>query len=78
MRHAKTPIHLTPRQHEIAQLIWAGQTGPQIAARLAISPRTVDVHRTMLHAKYRTTNLAQLLKALLRDGVLSHGGTTPC
>lgn len=39
---AATP--LTPREHEIAELVAAGHTNRDIAARLAIAPRTVESH----------------------------------
>jgi DNA-binding NarL/FixJ family response regulator len=36
---------LTPRQREVLQLAAAGQSAKQIAATLAISPRTVEFHK---------------------------------
>lgn len=74
MRRETDPIHLTPRQREIVALIWAGHTNKAMAERLKITVKTVEAHRAMLHAKYRTTNTAQLLKALMRDGVIHQGG----
>jgi DNA-binding NarL/FixJ family response regulator len=35
---------LTNRQVEIIELVAEGLTGPQIAARLHLSPKTVDHH----------------------------------
>jgi non-specific serine/threonine protein kinase len=35
---------LTPRQHEVAQLIAAGLTNREIAARLGVTPGAVSQH----------------------------------
>jgi DNA-binding NarL/FixJ family response regulator len=35
---------LTPRQHEVAQLVAAGQTNVEIASALYLSPGTVERH----------------------------------
>jgi DNA-binding CsgD family transcriptional regulator len=45
------PHGLTTRQLEILELIGDGLTGPQIAARLHISPKTADHHVTAILAK---------------------------
>lgn len=65
------PIHLTPRQVEVARMVWEGLTNKMIAARLKISVKTVEAHRVLLNCKYRTNNTAQLLKALMADGVIA-------
>jgi predicted ATPase/DNA-binding CsgD family transcriptional regulator len=53
----KDPL-LTPREHQVAQLVADGLTNPQIAARLGVSPRTVVNHlehiRTKLGVHTRT------------------------
>jgi DNA-binding CsgD family transcriptional regulator len=35
---------LSPRKHQVVELLAAGLTGGQVAARLGISPATVRVH----------------------------------
>ena len=57
---------LTRRELEIAELVAAGLTSRQIAERLGISERTVEVHRSSLHQKLRmqitASSLSQILK----------------
>jgi DNA-binding NarL/FixJ family response regulator len=40
---------LTDREREVLQLVAEGLTSSQIAARLGVSPRTVESHRANLH-----------------------------
>jgi predicted ATPase/DNA-binding CsgD family transcriptional regulator len=42
---------LTPREHQVAQLVADGHTNPQIAARLGVSPRTVVNHLEHIKTK---------------------------
>lgn len=53
-------VTLSPRQSQIARLINEGFTYAQIATRLDISPRTVEVHAAELRRKFgeRTTRRA--------------------
>jgi DNA-binding CsgD family transcriptional regulator len=47
---------LTPRQHEILALLCQRMTDPEIAARLYISPRTVEGHVTQILGKLGVAN----------------------
>ncbi len=59
---AAAPRHLvTPREGEILELLANGLSGPEIARKLRVSPRTVHVHRTRLMRKLEVHNVAQLL-----------------
>jgi predicted ATPase/DNA-binding CsgD family transcriptional regulator len=51
---------LTRREHEITQLIAAGLTNRQIAARLVIAQRTVDTHVGHILAKLGCSNRSQV------------------
>ena len=42
---------LTPREREVAEKMARGWTNPQIAERLKISPKTLDIHRANAKAK---------------------------
>jgi DNA-binding NarL/FixJ family response regulator len=53
---------LTRREKEILGLLENGLTGPQIAAKLFLSPYTVETHRKNLMQKFNANNLQQLLK----------------
>jgi DNA-binding NarL/FixJ family response regulator len=56
---------LTPRQKEILRLVAQGYTNREIATQLAISVRTVEVHRFNLMRRLRVRNVAQLLRQAL-------------
>lgn len=51
---------LTSREHEIMLLVVAGKTSKQIAQHLAISFRTVEVHRAHLMQKTGASNVLEL------------------
>lgn len=55
-------IHLTPRELEITGHIVNGLTNKEIAARLFLSPVTVETHRKNILAKLRLKNTASLVK----------------
>lgn len=54
------PLALTKREREIAELITAGLTDRQIAARLVIAERTVDTHVSRILAKLGCASRAQV------------------
>ncbi len=54
-------IELTPREHEILQLICEEYTTPEIADKLFLSARTVDGHRNNLLEKLGCKNVAGLV-----------------
>jgi len=56
---------LTPRQKEILRLVAHGLTNREIAQQLAISVRTVEVHRFNLMRRLKVRNVAQLLRQAL-------------
>jgi DNA-binding CsgD family transcriptional regulator len=45
------PAGLTAREVEVLHLVAAGLTNPQVAARLYLSPRTVDAHLQRIYSK---------------------------
>ncbi len=59
--------HLTPREIEIAYLISAGMTNPEIAKKLFISIRTVQAHLRTIYRKVRVHNRTSLVSRLLLD-----------
>jgi FixJ family two-component response regulator len=53
---------LTPREHELLQLIVSGMPNKNIAAELGISIKTVENHRASLMAKTGALNAADLVR----------------
>lgn len=67
----RRPEDLTPREQEILQLVWAGLTNRTIAEQLHISIKTAEAHRANMMKKLRVSNIAQLLKTALEEGLLA-------
>jgi len=61
---------LTEREREVMKLAVAGLTNKEIAQRLGISYRTVEIHRTHVMHKSGATNLLEL--ARIADTLESH------
>jgi two-component system, LuxR family, response regulator FixJ len=59
---------LTPRQVEIFDLVGDGFTSHAIAAKLAISPRTVESYRAEIMAKMQAESVAVLVRQAIRLG----------
>ncbi len=75
MQAKRRPEDLTPREQEILQLVWAGLTNRTIAEQLHISIKTAEAHRANMMKKLRVSNIAQLLKTALEEGLLAtHAG----
>jgi DNA-binding NarL/FixJ family response regulator len=59
---AADPDGLTPRQREVSELVAAGLTDAQIAARLHLSVKTVGHHVSAVLAKTQSTTRRDLYK----------------
>ena len=57
---------LTDREREVMLLLAEGLHNVEVAERLAISPRTVEVHKARIMAKLGARNLAQLIRVVHR------------
>ena len=68
-RASETP-DLTMRERQVLSLLAQGLSNKDISARLGISAKTVDNHRTNLMAKLRAHSMAELLSFALREGFL--------
>lgn len=62
---------LTTREREVLHLVAQGETTPAIAARLAISPRTVETHRTHLMRKLSLHTQTDVIRYALQHGLIS-------
>jgi non-specific serine/threonine protein kinase len=65
------PVRLSPREREILPLLAAGQTYPEIAAVLFVSPRTVEHHVARLFAKLGVRTRVAAVEAARTAGLLS-------
>lgn len=54
--------HLTPREREVFERVAEGQANKVVAIDLAISERTVEIHRSQVMQKMEARNLADLVK----------------
>ena len=68
-KSAATPL-LTAREKEVLALIAEGMTNQEIAAKLYVSPLTVDSHRKNLLAKFEVKNTAAMVKVALEQHLL--------
>lgn len=57
---------LTEREREVMELLVLGLHNRDVAQRLAISPRTVEVHKARVMSKLGARNLAELIR--IADG----------
>jgi two-component system response regulator NreC len=62
---------LTTREREILQMTAEGQTSQKVGDKLAISPRTVEVHRSNLMNKLGLHNQTELIKFAIKRGIIS-------
>jgi two-component system response regulator FixJ len=53
---------LTPREHEVLMLLTQGSQHREIAERLAISPRTVEVYKARMMEKLQCRTLADVIR----------------
>lgn len=61
---------LTTREREVLYLVAQGYTNVEIAEKLYISPRTVEVHRSNMMRKLRLKNHTQLVQFALERKIL--------
>ena len=66
----KDPTELTPREIEVVKLIWEELTAAEIAARLGISPRTVEAHCWNIRQKVRAKSTVGIIKYALQAGII--------
>lgn len=59
---AERKQRLTPREHQVLDLVVAGETNKGVARHLDISERTVEIHRANVMRKMCAKSLADLVK----------------
>jgi len=56
---------LTPRQHEVLNLVLAGKASKVIAFELGISQRTIESHRAAIMEKLGAKSVPELVRLAL-------------
>ena len=59
---------LTPRERQVLRLLAAGVSTRETAARLTISPKTVETHRVRIYAKLGCKSAVELTRIAVRTG----------
>lgn len=59
---------LTTRELQIIQLLMSGHTSKEIASRLKLSPKTIEVHRHRILDKVKQPNTASLINMIQSAG----------
>ncbi len=62
---------LSPREREVLQLLAEGLATKEVAARLLVSPKTIETHRKQLMDKLGLRSVAELTKYAVREGLTS-------
>ncbi len=63
---------LTPREHEVLELVTAGKANKVIAGDLNVSQRTVEIHRARVMEKMGASSLAHLVRMVIAAGDETH------
>ena len=66
-----------PREREILLLAADGMKSAEIAARLSISPRTVEMHRANFMRKLCLKTHTDLIRYAVQQGILQLGTNSP-
>ncbi|BAO45126.1 response regulator transcription factor [Thiolapillus brandeum] len=53
---------LTPREHEVMEMVTAGRSNKEIASALGVSSKTVEAHRAKVMDKMKASSLAELVR----------------
>jgi FixJ family two-component response regulator len=56
---------LTPREHEVMEMVTQGKSNRDIASALGVSAKTVEAHRARVMDKMRAESLAELVRMVL-------------
>jgi len=64
------PDPLSPREHEVLQLVAEGKTSKEIARLLGVSVKTAENHRTRIMARLDIHETAGLVRYAIRRGLI--------
>ena len=60
--------HLTPREHEVMNMVTNGRSNKEIANTLGVSAKTVEAHRAKVMEKMKAQSLAELVRMSITAG----------
>ena len=75
--HARIKAHLeslTPREREVLDHMTQGKQNKVIAQDLAVSPRTIEIHRARVMEKMSAHSVAELVRMMLDLSHTASGG----
>lgn len=61
--------HLTPREHEVMEMVTEGRSNKEIATGLGVSAKTVEAHRARVMEKMEAGSLAELVRMVIAAGI---------
>ncbi len=61
--------HLTPREHEVMEMVTEGRSNKEIAMDLGVSAKTVEAHRARVMEKMEAGSLAELVRMVMAAGL---------
>ena len=64
--------NLTPREHEVMEMVTAGKSNKDIAQSLGVSVQTVEAHRSRVMEKMQADSLADLVKMAVTANIESN------
>jgi two-component system response regulator DegU len=64
-------VRFNERETEILKRICDGKTNKEIATSLNLSASTIDFHRSKIYSKANCSNVTELLKYALRNGIVA-------
>jgi FixJ family two-component response regulator len=63
---------LTPREHEVMEMVTDGKANKEIASALGVSSKTVEAHRARVMEKMEASSLARLVKMVIAANLYSN------
>jgi FixJ family two-component response regulator len=66
---------LTPREHEVMEMVADGRSNKEIANALGVSAKTVEAHRARVMEKTEARSLAELVRMVLTANLVDEDDT---
>ena len=66
----ESQTRLSPREREIVQMLAEGRSSKEVAAKLSVSVKTVEAHRSNVMRKLNLHSVAQLVRYAIRNDMI--------